>query len=60
MNPNEANMIAVHNNKKNGDYYAYPSFSHFRINFNNKKNDEKKSFSFQIKASISFILMRRT
>ena len=43
------------NNKKNGDYEEYPSLSHFTMNFNYKENGEKKSFSGQIKASISCI-----
>ena len=30
MYPNEVNMIVVPNNKKNGDYYEYPSLSQFK------------------------------
>ena len=29
MYPTEENMIIVYNNKKNGDYYEYPSLSYF-------------------------------
>ena len=45
------------NNKKNRDYYEYPSLSHFTKNINYKGNDGKKSFSCKFKASRSCIPM---
>ena len=44
------------NNKKNEDYYRYPSFLIPWINFNYKENDGKKCFSSKSNASISCIL----
>ena len=46
------------NEQGNRDSNKYPSLSHFRINFNYKESGGKKSFSCQIKASISSIPMR--
>ena len=48
------------NNKKNEDYYRYPSFLIPRMNVNFKENDGKKCFSSKSKALMSCILMRRT
>ena len=44
-------------NKKNRDYYEYPSLSQFRMNFDCNK---KKGFSCKTKPSISCIQMRGT
>ena len=48
------------NNKKNGDYYEYPSLSYFMNNFDYKENGRKKSFACKFKALISCVLVGRT
>ena len=54
------NMFIVPNHEKNEDNYKNPCLSHLQMNFYYKQNSEKKSFSFQAKASISYIPLRRT
>ena len=46
--------------EKNGDYNEYQSLSHFIMNFNDKKNGGKKTFSCKSKASISCNTIGRT
>ena len=42
------------NNKRNGDYLEYPSFSHFTMNVNYMESGGQKSFSCETKASILY------
>ena len=49
----------VPNHEKKGDHYVYLSLSQFTDKFWLQKNDGKKSFFYETKASMTFILMRR-
>ena len=60
MYPNEENMIAVCNNKKNKDYQEYQVYLVSQMNFDYNEYSGKKSISCQTKESISCIPMRRT
>ena len=57
MYPNEKEHYGSASNKKNGDYYEYPSLSHFTDELWLKENDGMKSFSCKSKASISCVPM---
>ena len=47
----------VPNHEYKGDYYVNPCLSELKVDFNSK-NGRKKSFSYETKASISFIPKR--
>ena len=48
------------NNKKDVDWYEFPSLSHFMDELCSKENDGKKRFSCKSKTLISCIPMRKT
>ena len=57
---NEQNVFIVPNHKRNGDYDENPYLSFSWKNFDSKDNGKKESISFETKALVSCILIRRT
>ena len=56
--PNEQNEFMVPNHSQKRDYYVNLHLSNKKMNFNSKTG-KKRCFSYETKASISFISMMR-